>query len=126
MKIKKLRKIDILISIFLCIVYVLSFFNSTSMYAAESKNTYVNNEKTEIKIVLEKAISPGILPGENESARKNKTDSRNSIQKSHLTTSTALFPKTGSKKNSWIIIGTIFLITVILYLSFNKKHREGF
>lgn len=125
MKLKKLRKIDILITIFLCIVYVLSFFNSTSIYAAESNNTYVNNEKTEIKIVLEKAISPGILPGEGESAGKNKTDSRNSIQKSHQTTNTALFPKTGTKKNNWIFIGTIFLITVCLYVSFNKKHREG-
>ncbi|EOL46250.1 LPXTG-domain-containing protein cell wall anchor domain [Enterococcus phoeniculicola] len=126
MKFKKLRKLDILISIFLCIVYVLSFFNSTSIYAAESNNTYVNNEKTEIKIVLEKAISPGILPGEGESAEKNKTDSRDSIQKSHLTTNTALFPKTGSKKNNWFFIGTIFLITVFLYVSLNQKHREGF
>ncbi|MFB8625169.1 LPXTG cell wall anchor domain-containing protein [Enterococcus casseliflavus] len=125
MKFKKLRTIDILISIFLCIVYVLSFFNSTSIYAAESNNTYANKEETEIKIVLEKAISPGVLPGEDESAGKNKTDSWNSIQKNHLSTNTDLFPKTGSKKNSWIFIGTFLLITVFLYMSFNKKRKEG-
>lgn len=125
MKFQEMRTINVLISIFLCIVYVLSFFDSTSIYAAESNNTYANKEKTEIKIVLEKAIPPGVLPGEDESAGKNKTDSWNSIQKNHLSTNTALFPKTGSKKNSWIFIGTFLLVTVFLYVGFNKKQKEG-
>ena len=115
MKLRKLRTINTV----LCTVYALFFFMSASVYAAEGNNTYANKEKTEIKIVLEKAISPGALPGEDKPAGKNKTDSWNSLQKSHL-------PKTGSKKNSWIYIGTILLITVFLYVGFNKKHREGF
>ena len=122
MKRNKLMSIKALV---ICTTCMLAFFKSPPIYAIESDNACSNQQKTEIEIVVQKGISPEVLPGGKESDKTSKKEFSVSKQLSYQSTRAAFLPKTGSNKNKLILVGMILLSTVLLYISFNKRKPEA-
>ncbi|MFT0189755.1 LPXTG cell wall anchor domain-containing protein [Candidatus Enterococcus avicola] len=121
MKRNKLVKIKACV---LCIICMVAFFESSPMHAAESDNAFLN-QQTKIEIVVQKGISPGVLPGGKEPDGTNQKEFSVSKQISYQSARAAFLPKTGSTRNNWILIGMLLLATVFLYIKFNKRKTEA-